>query len=140
VAELVDDVIARLSTQGVGSTSSTSTWRIVARDFLPGTIGSSSQAKMIAVTATGGYPQMSAEDLTYPTFQVRVRDSATASTGLEAKMTAVVTALNLTGGLTINSRKYLDFRLEGEPFFLGRDENQRPLMAANFVAWRSRTT
>ena len=93
----VSEIITRLSSAAVGGTSSTDTWRIVARDFLPGSIGGSTQAQQICVTPTGGFNQEYAEALTYPTFQVRVRAASTSSTGLEAKTQAVVAALNLSG-------------------------------------------
>lgn len=137
---LLEEIAARLSTQAVGSTASTAAWRIVFRDFLPGTIGGSTKAQQIVITQTGGYPQLLAEQLQYPTFQVRVRAASTSSTGLEGKMQDVVNALDRLGTATLSSRNYLDILIEGEPVYLGRDENQRPVMAANFVAWRSRTT
>ena len=137
---LVSEIITRLSSAAVGGTSSTDTWRIVARDFLPGSIGGSTQAQQICVTPTGGFNQEYAEALTYPTFQVRVRAASTSSTGLEAKAEAVVAALNLIGRSTAWGRTYIDILQQGDLLYLGRDESQRPIYAANFMALRSRTT
>lgn len=137
---LVTEIMNRLSSQSVGGLTSTAAWRIVARDFLPGSIGGSTQAQQICVTPTGGYPQEQAEALTYPTFQVRVRGASSSSTGLEAKMGAVVNALNLTGRKTLGSYVYLDITQQGDLLYLGRDAAQRPIYAANFLAFRSRTT
>jgi len=137
---LVTEIGQRLTSAGVGSTSSTAAWRIVYRDFLPGTIAGSTKAQQIAITPTGGFDQEYAEALTYPTFQVRIRGSATSSTGLEAKAQAVVNALNLNGRDTLGSYVYLDILQQGDLLYLGRDENQRPIYAANFLALRARTT
>lgn len=137
---LLEEVARRLSTQGVGTTSSTSAWRVVYRDFLPGSIGGSTKAQQIVITPTGGFPQLLAESLTYPTFQIRVRGASSGSTGLEQKVTDVITALNKVGPITLLSVTWRDCVMEGEPLFIGRDEEQRPVYALNFTAWRSRTT
>lgn len=137
---LVAEIITRLSSQAVGGSSAGATWRLVARDFMPGTIGGSTQAQQICVTPTGGYDQEYSEAVTYPTFQVRVRGKSTGSTGLEAKAAGVVSALNLMGPRTISGRVYLDCFQQGDLLYLGRDENQRPIVALNFMAVRSRTT
>jgi hypothetical protein len=50
----------------------------------------------------------------------------------------VINALHLYRGYILEY-KFVDIRLQGEAAFLGRDEHDRPLWGANFVAWRSRT-
>ena len=129
-----------LSHASSGATTLSTAWRVVARDFQPGSIGGSTWARQICVTPTGGFNQEYAEALTYPTFQVRVRAASTSSTGLEAKAEAVVTALNLSGRSTAPGRTYIDILQQGDLLYLGRDEAQRPMYAANFMALRSRTT
>lgn len=137
---LMTEIMNRLSTQGVGGLTSTATWRIVGRDFLPGSIGGSTKAQQICVTPTGGFDQEQAEAMTYPTFQVRIRGASSGSTGLEAKVQAVVDALNLCGAVTLSGRKYLDINQQGDMLYLGRDDAQRPVYSVNFSAFRSRTT
>ena len=137
---LITEIMNRLSSQAVGGLTSTATWRIVGRDFLPGSIGGSTKAQQICVTPTGGWDQEQSEALTYPTFQVRVRGASSGSTGLEAKAEAMVSALNLCGRKTFGSYVYLDINQQGDLLYLGRDEAQRPIYAANFLAFRARTT
>jgi len=164
---LTREIMIYLDAQVTGASwTSTGAWRIVANEFLPGSIGGSTQAQQICVTPTGGFNQEYAEALTYPTFQVRVRGSSTGSTGTdagrltgaEAKMGEVVSVLNLLGRKTLanitstslayaigtpgqtGDRVYLDILQQGDLLFIGRDELQRPMYAANFMALRSRTT
>ena len=137
---LVAEIMARLSSQSVGSTSSTAAWRLVARELLPATIGGSTQAQMIAVIPTGGFQQEATEPLLRPTFQVQVRGSSTGSTGLEAKVDAVRDALNLWSSTGILGRRMVDCQMQGDVLWLERDENDNPIYGLNFVAFRSRTT
>lgn len=133
---LVSDIMTVLGAAGVGSTTSTGTWRIVAWDFLPG--AGTTMARQIAVTPTGGFDQEWCEELTYPTFQIRVR--ALLGSELEAHTRAVVDAVNLYGRSTAPGRLYLDMLQQGDMLFIGRDVNQLPMAAVNFMAMRSRTT
>jgi len=139
---LVNEIALRLSSQSVGGITSTASWRIWYRELGAGTQGTSSQAQAIAIVPTGGFPGYVAEGtthLTRPSFQVIVRAAHDSSTGLEAKVDAVISALHLYRG-TLGSYKYKDIRLQGEPAYLGRDINDRPEYSLNFVASRSRTT
>jgi hypothetical protein len=137
---LLEEITRRLSTAGVGSTHSTAAWRIVFREFLPGSIGGSTKGQQIAIVPTGGFQQFSERaPIDRPTFQIMVRGNSTGSTGLEAKVDAVISALNFFAG-TLSSRVYVDISKQGEAHYLGRDENQRPLYSINFLAHRSRTT
>lgn len=143
---LPDEILARLSSQAVGSTNASSSgWLLVTRQFLPGTIGQSTRAQQIAVVPTGGHAWEPTENLDRPTFQVLVRGAYSpnqSSTGLEQKITDVVTALCSSAliGFTIKSRRYIDVQKQGEMLFLGRDDNNRPIYGQNFLAWRSRST
>ena len=139
---LVSEIGTRLSSQAVGGLTSSATWRIMYRELAAGLQGSSSQDKMIAIIPTGGFNAYSAEGsthLTRPSFQIIVRDTHDSSTGLEAKVASVISALHLYKG-TLGGYKYLDIELQGEPAYLGRDTNDRPAYSINFVAFRSRTT
>lgn len=135
---LLEEIGRRLSTQAVASTSATSTgWLLAYRGFVPSTHG-----QQVVVIPTGGMPQWaheSADILSKPTFQVLVRGNSSGSTGLEAKVDATVSALNLFSG-SLLGRPWKDIQLQGEPLSLGRDENGRPMYSLNFLAFRSRTT
>jgi Bacteriophage minor capsid protein len=141
VASLTAEIVAKLSSGGVGSTSATGTsWRLVERELLPGTLGTSTAPRQIAVVPTGGFPWEPEELLDRPTFQLLFRDSATGSTGLEAKVASAIACLTTSPDWTVLGRRYVDVQMQGNMLWLGRDENQRPLMSQNFLAWRSRTT
>lgn len=138
---LVEEILAKLSSGGVGSTTATGTnWRLVKRDLQPGTIGTSTVPRQIAVVATGGRPWEPSESLDRPNFQLLFRDSATSSTGLEAKIADAIRVLTTSPGFTVLGRVYVDVQTQGNMLWLGRDENGRPLYSQNFLAWRSRST
>jgi len=137
---LVSEIGDRLSSQSVGGLTSTATWRIAYNEFLPSSIGSSSQAQQIAVTPTGGFPEEAAEAMQRKTFQMKVRCAAvTSSTVLDDKMDNIDDALNLKADQTWNSRKYVFVQKQGDRLYLGRDSQDRPEMVQNYVAFRSRT-
>ena len=139
---LPEEIAVRLTSQGVGSTAAGAAgWLLTAWDFQP-----EARDQQIAIIPTGGYQAEIAEGtthLTKPTFQTLVRgpslNSTLSSTALVNKVEDLVTALNLYTG-TLGGHKYLDIQLQGEPSFIGRDESQRPLFSANWLAFRSRTT
>ena len=132
---LLEEITRRLSTQGVGTTSSTATWQIVLRGFIPST-----KAQQIAIVPSGGFQQYTQRaPIERPTFQILVRGASTGSTGLEAKVQGVVDALNFFDG-SLLSRVYVDIQRQGDVLYLGRDEEERPVYSINFMALRSRTT
>lgn len=138
---LLDDVVAKLTAGGIGSTTASgSAWRLVTREFLPGTVGTSTVPRQIAVVPTGGLAWEPDSGIDRQTFQLLFRDSATGSTGLEAKVAASIATLTTASGFTVNGRVYVDLQAQGQMLWLGRDENGRPLMSQNFLAWRSRST
>lgn len=143
---LGDEILARLSSRGVGSTNATSSgWLLVKRQFLPGTIGATTRAQQIAVVPTGGLGWEPEEQVDRPTFQVLVRGAYSpnqSSTGLEQKLTDVETALCSTAviGFTIKGRRFVDVQKQSDMLWLGRDDNNRPIYGQNFLAWRSRST
>lgn len=131
---LITEIIGRLTTQGVGSTSAGSTgW------LLQGRALTSTQAQVIAVIPTGGNDQEPTEDLDQPTFQLVGRGASTSGTELEVQVEAAIRALNLFSG-TLGNYHYVDIQKVSDMGFLGYDENHRPLYGVNFVAYRSRTT
>ena len=132
---LLEEISLRLSTQGVGTTSSTATLQIVFRGFVPST-----KDQQIAIVPTGGFQQFTERaPVERPTFQLLIRGKSTGSTGLEAKVQGAIDALNFFDG-TLLGRVYVDIQKQGEAHFLGRDEEERPLYSVNFLAHRSRTT
>lgn len=135
---LPDEIAVRLSSQGIGSTTSTGTWRIFA-DAYPPNAGDRS----VVITESGGFgPYDTAEtgELFRPTFQVAVRGPKQSPTTARQKMDAVVSALHRYASTNLNGRKYVDVVLQGDVHYLGEDENRRALYAANFLALRSQTT
>lgn|GEM_PF-2103979 len=139
---LVDEIIAKLSSGGLGSTSpSTSTYRLVARAWLAGTIDGTTQGPQIAVYPTGGLPREPEEDLDRPTFQLLFRGTSGTSTGMELDIDKAIRILTTSpNGFTVLGRKYASIDTRGNMLYLGRDQNNRPLYSQNFLAWRSRTT
>jgi len=140
---LLEEIALRLSSQGVGTTNAGSTgWLLSAWDFSGPSTANDWQ---IAIVPTGGFGAEVSEGtthLTRPTFQTLVRGGTPggrSSTGLWAKVEALITALELYQG-TLSGHKYLDIQLQGEPSFIGRDANQRPIVSVNWLALRSRTT
>lgn len=134
----LQDIKTRLVAQGVGSTGATSTgWRIVYRELLPvvGSIG----AQQIAIIPTGGFPEDGKPPIERPTCQIVVQGTSNASSGLETKVDAVISALNLFNG-TLNGWTYVDIRRQGDKLWLGRGDDHRPRYAVNFLAVRSRTS
>ena len=149
---LPEEIAGRLVAQGIGTVAwsvgeiyypvTAAGWLITALDFHPSTVND----QQIAVIPTGGYaPEVSegTTHLTKPTFQTLVRgpnpNSTLYSSGVTDKVADVITALNLYQG-TLEGHKYLDIQLTGEPSFIGRDANQRPVFSVNWLAMRSRTT
>ena len=134
---ILDEMAAVLSAAGVASTTavgSTGTaWALTKREL------QHQPSRMIAVIATGGFPQEPRLEIDRPTFQLLIRGSTGDSSGLEQKVTDAVNALNLTDG-TFSNWTYVDIQKRGDVLYLGRDENQRPLYSVNFLALRSRTS
>lgn len=139
---LVDEICAKLSSGGLGSlSSSATTYRLVARAWLAGTIGGTTQAQQIAVFPTGGLPREPEEDLDRPTFQLLFRGTSGSSTGLETDIDTAIRILTTSpNGFTVLGRRYASIDTRGNMLYLGRDQNNRPMYSQNFIAWRSRTT
>mgnify|MGYP006935473237 CR=1 FL=1 len=128
---LVEDIGTLLKNAGVASTSGG--YRLMYRDLAP------VPSQAICVIPSGGQMGQGKVEIDYPGFQVLVRGSSVASSGLEAQVQAVNATLHLYDG-TVNSRVYVNITRTGDVQYLGRDGNQRPLYSVNFLATRSRTT
>ena len=128
------EIGTRLSTQGVTD----STWDLQYIELQP------QPDRAVAVIPSGGFSGLGWSTarktaLDQPTFQVVVRGQTTGIDTAYTKIEAVRTALDGFDG-TLGSYRYTDIRQQGDILSLGRDENDRPLYALNFVALRSRTT
>lgn len=136
---LIEDVGSLLTSAGVATTSAGSTgWRLVYREYQP---SPPSPVRQVCVVNTGGFQSEYKAPLTRPTCQVRVRGSTGETNTLEAKVQAVVSALNFqNGNLGPDSWYYTDLRMQGDILYLGRDEHQQPQYSVNFEATRSRTS
>lgn len=136
---LLEDVGSLLTAASVCSTGAGSTgWRLVYREFQP---SPPSPVRQICLTLTGGFESEQRAPVTRPTFQARIRGSTSEGTALEAKVQALVTALNFReGNLGPQSWYYTDLRMQGDVLYLGRDEHQQPQYSVNFEATRSRTS
>ena len=131
---LLDEMSTRLIAQSVGVTGSTANW-VVKKAWMP-----PSPDRAIGIFETGGQPNDRGQGLIdRPTFQVRVRGPKGGYSTARAKIAAARTALE-TGPLTLQGRYYVQIAANGEPIFLGYDENSRPEIVMNFTAHRSRTT
>jgi len=137
---LGDEIGARLTSQGVCSTSAGSTgWMLRYRALTPAPV------RQVVVTPSGGLPQEGKAPIDRPGFQVLVRGSSADGGELEAKVDQVIQAVNLfdgtlTGLYNSVPRVYVDIQKQGDTLFLGLDDNQRPIYSVNFLATRSRTT
>lgn len=132
---LLDEIMARLTSQGVATTGAASTsWRLGAREL------QDSPDRFVAVIPTGGGQQEGVAPLDRPTFQLLVRDAKDGAHGtLEQKVRDADSAVNLFAG-TLASWTYVDIQRQGDVLYLGRDENQRPMYSLNYQALRSRTS
>ena len=136
---LLDDIELRLSTQSIcgiaGTTSVTDTGWLITKSFMP-----PDPDKCITIYETGGFPPEGRPELDYPTFQVKIRSSSTGYSTGSAKLAAVEAALHMFPSTTLNSWYYAGMQALSGPLALGFDGEDRPMMAQNFVALRSRTS
>lgn len=131
---LLDEIGSLLATAGVATTGASSTgWTLKYRGLTP------EPARQVVVIATGGLPQEGIAPIDRPTVQVLVRGSSMDGSVLEAKVGAVVTAVNRRDGV-VNGWPYVDIQKEGDVLYLGLTDNQRPLYSVNFWTVRSRTS
>lgn len=135
----IEDVGGLLTAASVATTSATGTgWRLVYREFQP---SPPMPVRQVCIVNTGGFESEYKAPLTRPTCQVRVRGSTGETNTLEAKVQAVVSALNFqNGNIGVGSWYYTDLRMQGDVLYLGRDEHQQPQYSINFAAVRSRTS
>lgn len=140
---LLGEIANYLVSQGVAVAGSTASWSL-GLGYEP-----ASPDAVITVTETGGFPQqeMSTQPLERPTFQVRVRGpinlaGSSAYSQARSKLNQIMTTLEGFGNKKIGTVPwyYLHIRRQGEPLSLGFDNTNRPTVAVNFAAIRSRTS
>lgn len=143
---LLDEIGARLSSQGVASSSgegSVEVWKLVL-----GHLPDSTQLgdTVVAVLESGGLAPDAATEVDRPTFQVITRgesliDTSTAYQTARAKASCASSVLHAVapGQLGASGNHYTGIWAQQEPFFAGLDEKDRPMFSQNFLAMRSRT-
>lgn len=136
---LLDDLEARLSTQGVagiaGTTSVTDTGWVMTKGFMP-----PDPDQVLTLVQQGGPAPEDSPQLDYRLFQVRVRAGSTGYAACGSKLADAQVALDGFGG-TLNSWYYAGIWADNSPQLLGFDaQDTRPIVAQNYRAARSRTS
>jgi len=136
MANLLDEIAARLIGQAVGVTGTTASW-VVYKGWEPET-----PDQVFSLFETGGLANQSHDGdlLDVPTFQIRVRGAST-STGYPAARTKIAAARTALEGMTagtFSGRYYCSVVANSEPLSLGHDASHRPRLVVNFTALRSR--
>lgn len=141
----LDDLEARLKTAGLASSTGAGGWVLVKSQIPDST---ALPDNLVAVIETAGFPPDARVEIDRPAFQVLVRGSALqrGSSGYsEAKAQAlsIKNDLHARGpgqlGTTGSTGYYVGVLAMQDPFLLEYDQQNRPIVACNFVAWRSRT-
>ena len=143
LAEIANRLIA--STQGIGglpgTTAVTDTGWTIYQSIMPATT-----APSIAILETGGFAPLWKTALNFPTFQVQVKAARLDYGTGRAKLAAIQTELHgignriLTESGSTDGQWYVGIQAEGDALSLGYDNNDRPTLAQNYLALRSRTT
>lgn len=140
---LLPELANYLLGQGVTAAGSTASW-VLAQGYEP-----ADPDAVITLIETGGFPQqeLSTFALERPTFQVRVRGpknlaGSSAYNQARTKIGQVLTTLETVMNKRIGNPSwyYVHIRRQGEPLSLGFDNTNRPTIAVNFAAIRSRTS
>lgn len=137
---LLDEVGSYLVSQGHGSVSATTGWRIF-KSTIPASTG-----RAIIVTEVGTPNTMGHQDASLDTkrFQVRVRgpkiSTANAYSTAETKLAAIRTSLEAIGDETMGGRYYTHVVATMSPTPLGLDANDQPHLVLTFSALRSKTS
>ena len=91
----------------------------------------------VTIFDTPGSPPMLSlnkadSDYYYPSIQIRVRKDMNSYLDGWSLINAIKELLHGSGPEIWNGTTYTLIKCTGEPFYLGRDENQRPWFIANF--------
>jgi len=137
----LDDVGAQLASAAVASSSGGGGYVLV-RSWLPDS--TALQDKVVALIETGGMAPGPRAELDRPGFQLLVRGASIirASSGYvdaRAKAEAAKLALHALVFTSTSGRYYPGVLAQQDPFLLQLDDQKRPIIATNYLAWRSRT-
>lgn len=130
------DIALHIASAGLGVFGGASGWAV--------SVGTepASPDTTITVYDTGGEgPDTDQLDIERPTIQVRVRSSKAGSAYPDAhdKQRAIRALLHGIKGVTINGTRYAGITMTSEILVIGRDENDRFLMTANYRVIRQAT-
>jgi hypothetical protein len=128
------NVARYLATQGIGTWAGSSGWSInVSREAV-------SPDKCITIYDTGGEEPDTDQLDERPTFQVRVRSAKTGDAYLDAHAKQVAIRDLLTAEIppVMNGVAYVGIMQMSEIASIGRDENDRHLLVANYRARREK--
>lgn len=123
------DIAVYLAAQGVGTLGGSTAWSInISRE-------PNKPDRSVTIYDTGGAEAFPDIDLFTPSVQIRVRAEATAYPTAFDKHEEIrdilIQAQNVTLGAA-NDTRYLGFWLEGDIQSIGRDENDRHILTANY--------
>ena len=141
---LLDEIGARLSTQGIASSSGEGSpaWYLW-KSQMPDSTDIADRG--VAVTASGGLPQLPNIQIDRPTFQVVVRGArldvvSTAYEEAALKAEQIKMNLHFLTDTALSGVTYAQIQAAAEPSYIGEDANLRPLFTCNFTAWRDSTS
>lgn len=73
-------------------------------------------------------------------FQVVCRGTRNDPDAARLKAAGVFAVIDIMKGGTLGSVKYLGIVAQQSPFFMGRDANERPMFACNYMAYKELST
>ena len=138
---LLNEIGTRLDDQGIASSSGDDGW-VLMKSMLPDS--SALQNKIVALIDTPGEAPDAYTELDKPHFQVLVRGDpiTTVSSAYEeaqSKADEIKRDLHALDTNTLSGRHYAGIWALQDPFLLEYDQSDRPVLAINFRAFRSRT-
>ena len=138
---LLNEIGTRLSDQSLASSAAANGYQLFL-SMLPDT--TSGQDKAVAIIETAGFPPDPRNPLDKPGFQVLVRgasifDTSTSYEETEVEAQAIYADLHGITTISLSSRNYAGIFAQQTPFLLEYDSQNRPVIACNYVAFRSRT-
>jgi hypothetical protein len=124
------DIKDVLVAEGIGTFGATSGWRIFIGEM------QDSPHTIIAIYDTGGneqQPLFNGDNLQNPVFDVKVRAGVGAYLAAYNKAVEIDNVLNLiSGNAILTARNYEGIFRQTDIFFIGYDENKRPIFGLNY--------
>jgi minor capsid protein len=136
VRSAAHDIALHIADAGLGTFGGASGWAV--------SVGTAPASPDTAITVydTGGEgPDTDQLDIEQPTIQVRVRSGRSSSAYVDAhiKQRAIRALLHAIRGVVISGSRYAAVVMTSEILVIGRDENDRFLMVANYRVMRRST-